>query len=129
VNVLQLTPAQFQEGQVQLILDLPGHIFRETDPAWRCQGQDPGGDIHPISVHILSHLHHIADMEADPHPDLALGRFVGVALTEELLQRNGTVRRVERAGKFHEERVPGCFDFSPAVPGKDRTQELPVLVQ
>jgi hypothetical protein len=55
--------------------------------------------------------------------------FFGVALKEYFLHLSGTVRRFKRTGKFHEERVPGRFDFSPSVPGKERTQEAPVLLQ
>jgi hypothetical protein len=73
LNVLQLSFTELAYGHVDLVLDLPGDVLGQADPAGLSQRLDPRRDVHPIAVYMaVTALHHVAEMEANPDLDASL---------------------------------------------------------
>ncbi len=74
-------------------------------------------------------MHHIADMNADSHLDLAVRRRIGIALGQRSLDFNRALRRFQRAPKFDQERVANGFYFSAVKPRKDFPKQPAMFLQ
>ncbi len=48
------------------------HGTRDTDAARLGQALQPGGHVHPLAVDVIPVLDHVAEIDADAKPDLAL---------------------------------------------------------
>jgi hypothetical protein len=117
-DVLELYRAEIVDGEIEPALDLPVGLLGKTDgPRFR-DALEPGGDVDPVAHQIaVGLLDDVAEMNADPELDAALGRHAGVSLGHAVLNFDGAAHRVDHAAKFDERAVAGALDDAPAMHG------------
>jgi hypothetical protein len=84
----------------------PIRLLGETNAARLAKALPPGGGIDAVAHQVL---HDVAEMNADPELDAALGRHAGVSLGHAVLNFDGAVHRVDNAAKFDERAVAGAL--------------------
>jgi hypothetical protein len=74
-NVLEWGLAEIADRKLEPRLDLPIGVLRQADRAGLANTFETGGDIDAVAHQIaVALLHHVAEMDADPKLDAALGR-------------------------------------------------------
>ena len=74
-------------------------------------------------------MHHVADVDADAHLELAFGRRGEIALRQRALDLDGALRRFERAGEFDQEPIAQGLDLQPVEAREEVAQQTAVLLQ
>ncbi len=76
---------------------------------------------HQIAVALLDH---VAEMNADPELDAALGRHARVALDHRVLDFDGAAHGVHHAAELHKRAVARPLDHAPLVDGDGRVDQV-----
>jgi TolB-like protein len=78
------------------------------------------GNVDPVAHQIaVVLLHDVAQMNADPELDAAVGRQAGVALGQAILHLDGAANGVDHAAEFDKAAVAGSLELAPS-PIRDR---------
>ena len=115
-DVLELRRAEICDRHVEPAAHLAVGVLGKTDRARLGDAFQSRGDVdavaHQIAVGLLDD---VAQMNADPEFDAALGRQAGVALDEAVLHLDGAAHGVDHAAEFDEAAVAGAFDDAPMM--------------
>jgi hypothetical protein len=76
---------------------------------------------HQIAVALLDD---IAEVNADPKLNSALGRHAGVAFDHRVLNFDGAAHRVDDAAELDESAVASALDHAPPVDGDSRVDQI-----
>ena len=88
------------------------------------QGLEARRDIDPIPIQISTFNHHIAEVDPEAKHNAALFRQIPVGAAECLLQLDGALNRVDRAGEFHQDPVARDFEDAALMPGDERFKHV-----
>ena len=87
---------------------------RETNAVRLGKTFKPRGDIHPVAQDVFSVDDDVAEVDTHPILDTSLFGLTRFPVRHGLLDRDGTLNRINDTRKFRKEAVACCFD-DPAV--------------
>ncbi|MCY1231754.1 hypothetical protein D9M72_442140 [compost metagenome] len=132
-NVLQQTLTLINEVHRQLAVDLLVNAVTYKHAAWLGQGLQTGGDIDPISEHVVLVSQDV--LEVDTHSENQSATLVNILAPLGCcsLEINGAAHRFDGAREFRQEPVPCRFEDAPPVcfdrwPGDVAQQSLQPFV-
>ena len=124
-DILEFSLAKVADHEIETALDLSVSVLRQADRSGLRDSLETRGDIdavaHQVSVALFDH---VAEMNADPELDAALGRQAGVALHESMLQLDRAAYGVDHAAKFDDEAVARALDHPSAMDGDRRLDQV-----
>jgi hypothetical protein len=124
-DVLVFFRAEIADRGIEPPLDLAIGVLGEADGAGRGDALEPRGDVdavaHQIAVGLLDH---VAEMNADPEFDAALGRESGVALDEAVVHLDRAAHCVDHSAQLDEAAVPGALDDAAIIGADGRVDEV-----
>ena len=124
-DIFEFGLAKIADHKIKAPLDLPIGVLRQADRPGLGDSLETRGDIdavaHQVSIALFDH---VAEMNADPEFDAALGRQAGVALHEFVLQLDRAAYGVDHAAKFDDEAVARALDHASAVDGDRRLDQV-----
>ncbi len=104
---------------------MPIGVLGETDRAGLGDALKPRGDIDAVAHQIaVALLDDVAEMNADPEFDAALGRQAGVALDHAVLHFDRAAHRVDDAAELDEAAVAGALDDAPMMHVDGRIDQI-----
>jgi hypothetical protein len=115
-DVLELGLAEIGDREIEPTLDLPVGLLGETDSARFANTFQPRGDVDAVAHQVaVALLDDIAEVDADPELDAALGRDARIALDHGVLQFDRAVHRVDHAAEFDNGAISGALDDAAVV--------------
>jgi hypothetical protein len=114
-DILDLLFAEVLKVQLQLVPDVIPHRTRDDDPARLCQPFQPGGDIDPIAIDVISLNDNIAEVDPDAEGDVLVGPKVRVPLADALLNPDRAAHSLDDTGELRQEAVAGFLDEGRAM--------------
>ena len=104
---------------------MPVGVLGKTDRARLGDAFQPRGDIDAVAHQIAVALFdHVAQMDADPELDAALGRHARIALDHGVLNLDCATHRVHHAAELDQRAVAGAFDDPPVVHGDGGVDQI-----
>ena len=125
--ILELLVAGIFERYVNFATHLPESIVRYANAARLGDAFESRRNVDAIAENITFLDDDIADVNADPDFNTALGRYVLVSLRHSPLRLDGTTRGINGAAEFNQESVAGAFDDATVVFGDSRFEEFPTM--
>ncbi len=101
--------------EIELVPDLVVNGLRDADGAGLSQRLDPGGDVDAVAEDVVAVDDHVAEIDADPQFETALGWERVVDGARRALHRDGATKRVDDARKIRQQAVAGGADDSPPM--------------
>ena len=124
-DILEFSLAKVADHEIEAPLDLPVGVLRQADRSGLGDSLETRGDIDAVAHQVAVALFDdVAEMNADPELDAALGRQAGVALHEPVLQLDRAAYCVDHAAKFDDEAVAGALDHTSAMDGDRRLDQV-----
>ena len=124
-NVLELGLAEIADRKIEPRSHLPVGVLGQADRAGRGDPFQSSGDIdavaHQIAVGLLDH---VAEMDADPKLDAAVGRHARIALDHRVLNFDRAAHGVHHAAELDQRTVAGAFDDAPIVDRDGRIDQI-----
>ena len=117
------------DGDVELALQIVEGGAGDQHPTRVGNLLEPGGDIHAVPEHLVLLDEDIADIDADPEPELALVRHFGVESLDTPLDGDRRLGCSHRARELRQEAVSRRVDDPSMMIGDDGTHGLEMLVQ
>ncbi|MEE8226340.1 MAG: hypothetical protein V3R30_05940, partial [Kiloniellales bacterium] len=107
--------AQIVEGRGEFTLDMVMDRARDVDFPRVAQSLQPGGDIHPVAVDVVSFHNHVTQVDAHPELDPAVLWHVCIVVIHRPLNTERVADGVDRAGEFNKHAITRDFDDAPAI--------------
>lgn len=127
-DVLEFRLAELDEGKVRPVADLIEDLLGDDNAARLGEGLQAGGHIDRLAIDVASLSIHSAQMNADASEQPMVCMPVAVALVQGVLNLDGAVDRLKRAGKLHMKAVVAGLDLDAVMSGECRAQQAVVLV-
>src|SRR5215470_5414826 len=122
-DVLELSLAQIDQREVELVPDVVMNRSRDEGLARVRQLLDPRGDVDAVAVEIVAVDNHVLDVDADT--DLqALAAADAADLRQPVLYRVGPAHGVDCAAELDEQAVPDHAEQSPAILDDPRFEQV-----
>ena len=103
--------------QVELALHLVVGGARDQHAARRAKLLKARRDVHAVAEQIVAFDHHVAEIDAYPKDDAALGRSRGLVCGNTCLHRHGTGDRIDDGAKLHQGAIAHQLDDAALVLG------------
>src|ERR1700722_8375197 len=124
-DILEFSLAKVADHDIEAPFHLPIGVLRQADRSGLRDSLEARGDIdavaHQVSIALFDH---VAEMNADPELNAALGRQAGVALQESMLQLDRAAYGVDHAAKFDDEAVARALDHTSSMDGDRRLDQV-----
>ena len=101
--------------KIELVPDLVVNRLRNADGAGLGERLEPGGDVDPVAEDVVAVDDDVAEIDADPQLETALGRDRIVDRARGPLHLDGAVQRVDDTRKIRQQAVAGRADDPPAM--------------
>ena len=101
--------------EIELVPDLIVDGLRNADCAGLGERFQPGGDIDAIAENVVAVDDHVAEIDADPELETALGRDRVVDRARDALHLDRTAQRIDDARKIRQQAVARRADDPPAM--------------
>ena len=124
-DILEFSLAKVADDEIETAFDLSVSVLRQADRSGLGDSLETRGDIDAVAHQVaIALFDHVAEMNADPELDPALGRQAGVALHESMLQLDRAADCVDHAAKFDDEAVARALDHTSAMDGDRRLDQV-----
>jgi hypothetical protein len=124
LDILEIHLAERLERKRQFVADLIVNTSRNADAARLGSGLQAGGNIDAIAKEIIAVEHDVAEVDADPESDLAVGRQLIVAGAQCSLNVGRAAHSFDGTGKFGKDGVARGIEDAPAVPVDQGLEDL-----
>ncbi len=101
--------------EIELVSDLLVDGLRDADGAGLGERLEPGGDVDAVTKNVVAVDDHVAEIDADPQLEPALGRNGVIDGARGTLHLDGAVQRIDDARKIRQQAVTGRADDPAAV--------------
>ncbi len=101
--------------EIELVPDLVVDGLRDADGAGLGQRLEPGGDVDAVAEDVVAVDDHVAEIDADPQFETALGRDRVVDGARRALHLDGAAERIDDARKIRQQAVAGGADDPPPM--------------
>ena len=101
--------------EIELVSDVVVNGLRDADGAGLGERLEPGGDVDAIAKDVVAVDNHVAEIDADPQLQAALGRDRVVDRARGPLHLDGATQRVDDARKIRQHAVARGTDDPPAM--------------
>ena len=123
-NVLQGLSAEIVETYLDLALDVIIGGARDENTARFGHGFEAGRDVDAVTVEIAAFDHDIAEIYADAQDDAAILGYAAVGGRHALLEIDGALHRVDRAGELDQHTVASHLENSALDAWRPTAQHL-----
>ena len=103
--VFNLLGADVLKADRKLVLDLIEGAAGNTDAARLCLTLQPGRNVDPVAIQIITLDHHVADIDADAELHLVFFGQLRVFDPQFFLDRNGTAHCLDRAAELGDDAI------------------------
>src|SRR5215471_2757344 len=114
-DVLQRQATQILERRFHSPGNGIADAARNQDAASRSLRLKAGGDVHAISIEVVTIDDQVAQVQAHTEHKQTVCRLVAVGLGHSLLKRNRGTQRINRTAKLDERTIAGELDQPPTI--------------
>ena len=114
-DILDAMVAERAVIEIELVPDLVVHGLRDADGAGLGERLEPGGDVDAVAKDVVAVDDDVAEIDADPQLETALGRDRGVDRARGALHLDSATQRVDDARKIRQQAVACRADDPPAM--------------
>ena len=118
-DILDAMAAERAVIEIELVSDVVVNGLRDADRAGLRERLEPGGDVDPVAKDVVAVDDHVAEIDANPQFQTALGRDRVVDRTRGPLHFDGAVQRVDDARKIRQQAV-ACGADDPSAMRRDQ---------
>ena len=108
----------------ELAVDLPMSVVREADPSWLRHSLKPCRDVDTVAVKVASFYDYIAKIDPDTQYDPPVFSNAAAGDSHGLLQLDGTVDGVYRAGELYQHPVAHKLDDATTMLRHQRLDDI-----
>ena len=123
-QILQCLRTEIVKADLQLVFHMVVCRGRKQYGARFGQGLEARRDIDPVPIEIAAFHHHIAEVDTEAKHNAAFLRHFPIGVAECLLQVDGALNRVDRAGEFHQHSVARDLEDAALVRRNERFKHI-----